>query len=206
MFFGGEGSSTSTIDEREREPLLGKDHDTHNSEPERINDNHTVNDNSSTANNIWRFIISLFYFVCPCIDDARVILPVSEYPSDMDAKFAEAFQAFYESQNVDWFQKLAEAKHSKEVAIKQLQNSKEERVEKEYNRLMGVNKDGAAGGSNRFQAFVNVRDSIRVQKDKINQEYEQKMDLLFFQHYFVIIEEQMEMLISLWKKLRLAPL
>lgn len=198
--FGASASSSTD----EREPLLSTDNDACRCEPENDCCN-TANDSSSWISNIVRFIVSLFYFICPCIDDARVIIPVNEYPTDLDAKLVEDFKEFYRSQNVEWFQKLRDTRHSKERAIQQLQNSKEERVEKEYNRLMAVNNELTTTASNRYQAFVNVRDKIRTEKERINQEFDNKTDLLYSHHYHVIVEEQIGLLISFWKKMRLTP-
>lgn len=199
VFLGLTGPSSSSTDEQE--PLLSNDSH-HPTEPVV-----TVKLRRSMTNNIWRFIVSLYYYLCPCISDARIIIPVNEYPSNMDAKLMEAFDGLCRSQEAEWFQKLVEARQSKEKAILQLQSTKEERIEREYNRLMGVNSELTGTGSNhRYQAFVNVREIIKSEKDKICREYDRRAELLYSHHYNVIVEEQCQMLVSFWKKMRLTPM
>ncbi len=195
---GGQSSSSSSIDERE--PLLSKECD-----PQHCGSIHNVTDTSTGTNHIWRFIVSVYYFLCPCINDARVILPVNEYPDDLDAKLIEEFEDIYKSMEADWFQKLDQARQSKERAIQHLQDTKEERIEKEYNRLIGKNVDLTSTAASRYQAFNNVRNYIRLEKDRLNQEFEQKTDLLYYQHYHVIVAEELDMLVSFWKKMRFTP-
>lgn len=202
MVVGLAGPSSSTD---ERRPLLSQEANNtdHHTEPPKRRV--TVNARSSCMNNTWRFIVSLFYFVCPCIDDERVILPVNEYPTDLNERFVEEIEELFQSLNAEWFQKLDDAKQSKEMAIRQLQHSKEERVEQEYNRLMAGNKDLTSTAVNRLQAFINVRDNIRLEKEKLNEEFDNETDWLCYRHYHVIVEEEIEMLISFWKKMRLTP-
>lgn len=197
VFVGLAGPSTD-----EQEPLLSND--SRNSESVVVSVEHSP----SMMHNVRRFIVSLYYYLCPCVNDARVIIPVNEYPSNMDAKFMEAFDDLCKSQEAEWFQKLVDAKHAKEKAILQLQSTKEERVEKEYNRLMGVKSEltATAPMNHRYQAFVNVREIIKLEKDKISRLYDRKAEALYFHHYHVIVEEQMELLVSFWKKMRLTPM
>ncbi|XP_037034721.1 uncharacterized protein LOC119073396 [Bradysia coprophila] len=200
VFNAGASSSSSSGDERT--PLLPKDHDGQHFEPAI-----TCNGSNrhSSGNNIWRFLVSLFYSLCPCINEGKVILPVNEYPVDFDAKLAAAFDHLYKSLDEDWFQKLIKARRAKQNEITQLQNTKEERVEKEYSRLVGVNSDLSSTAANRFEAFANVREFIRVEKEKINREFDRKTDQLYEEHYDVVVEEQFKMLVSFWKKMRLSP-
>lgn len=197
MFHGLVRQSTSSSSVEERKPLLAKE----GVSSAKI-DSGTTNESSSFR----RFIVSLYYFICPCINDARVIIPVAEYPFDLDAKLAQALNELYKSLEADWFRKLNEAKESKEQAISALHDSKEERVEKEYNRLIGVNVGlTSTASANRYQAFVNVRNYIRLEKEKVNEKFDRKVDLLYLEQYYVIVEEQFETLISFWKKMRLRP-
>lgn len=192
VFSGLAGPSTD-----EHEPLLSKEDHT-DTEP-------VANSGTTMINRFWHFIMSLSYFICPCISDAQVIIPANEYPSDVDTKVVTAFDDLHKSQDIHWFRQLQDARHSKEGSIKQLQNTKEERVEKEYNRLIGAVKNESipTTASYRHQAFVNVRNYIRLEKEKIDREYDRKVDLLYVQHYHRIVEEQIEMLISFWKRMRL---
>lgn len=198
MFPGRAGPSSAD----ECESLLQNEAKTHDSEQLL----ETATASNSSSNSIWHFMVSLYYSLCPCVNDARVIIPTNEYPPDLDAKLMQTFEDLYATLEADWFQKQVELRHLKENAIKKLQNSKEERVKKEYKRLMGGNCDDLSTGSNRHQAFVNVRNVIRMEKEKIDQEYDQKTSLLYSQHYRVVVEAQIEMMISFWKKMRLTPL
>ncbi|KAG4075294.1 hypothetical protein HA402_003085 [Bradysia odoriphaga] len=197
------GASSSSLSGDERAPLLPKNHDAQHSEPAITYDR--SDNRQSSGNNIWRYLVSLFYSLCPCINEERVIIPVNEYPIDFDAKLAAAFDNLYKSLEEDWFQKLIKARRAKQNEITQLQNTKEERVEKEYSRLVGVNSDLSSTAANRFEAFANVREFIRVEKEKINQEFDKKTDQLYMEHYDVVVEEQFKMLVSFWKKMRLLP-
>lgn len=198
VFTGRAGPSSTD----ECEPLMQNEDKTHDSE--QALESGTANNSSS--NGFWHFMASLYYSLCPCVNDARVIIPTNEYPPDLDAKLMQTFEDLYATLEADWFQKQVDLRHLKENAVKKLQNSKEERVEKEYKRLMGGNSDDLSTGSNRHQAFVNVRNAIRMEKEKIDQEYTQKTSLLYRQHYGVVVEAQIEMLVSFWKKMRLTPL
>lgn len=189
-------SSSSSSDERE--PLL-----------RRKNASRTSIDNNGAStgctSSLMRFFVSLF-FLCPCINDSRVIIPVDEYPLDLDAKLARSFESLCATVEADWFRKLDDARHTKEQSIKRLHNSKEERVEKEYARLIGTNANLTltSTSSRRFQAFANVREFIRRDKDRINAEFERSVEQLYLQHYNDIVDKECEMLISFWKRVRLA--
>lgn len=199
LFNAGASTSSSTSSIDERTPLL--EHDPPNSGPVT---NSTANRRSS-SNRIWRFFVSLFYSFCPCVGEGSIIVPVSEYPVDLDAKLAKAFVHLYKSLDEDWYQKLIEVRRSKHMTIKQLQHTKEERVENEYRRLVGINSDLSSTAANRFLAFANVREFIRVETENITHEFERKTDQLCMEHYDVVVEEQFEMLISFWRKIRLSP-
>lgn len=197
-------AGTSSSDESR--PLLTKEKDVYSSQQERVIGHNTGNDDSSrTSNGFWSFLISLFFFLCPCINDTRVKLPVERYPPDFDMRIVEAFEQLYKSLLIKWFEQLEEAQHLKQESLQRLQNEKDILVKKEVVRLMSDKKDVSSTMSkyNYALARMNVRANITMAKKRINDEYIRKLDELHIEQYDVIVEEQIKMLMSFWKKVRL---
>jgi len=116
----------------ENEPLLPNKSDIHDTEQERGINLVTNSENSSrSTNRFCSFITSLFFFLCPCIDDTRDILPVNRYPPNLDTKIVEAFDQLYESLGLKWLLKLEEAHNFKEESLKKLKIEKEELIRQE---------------------------------------------------------------------------
>lgn len=183
----------------ENEPLLSNGYD-----EGRARGHGTGNDYSS-KNTFWRFLVSLFYYICPCVNGTTVILPVNRYPHDLDMKLRKAFEKLYASLGFEWLHKLHEVERLKKEALQKLQNEKEGLVQKEVIRLTKDKKDISLTTSkaNYAVAILHVRADMKARRERINVEYKRKLDELFVPHYDTIIEEQINMLILFWKTIRL---
>ncbi|KAJ6644247.1 hypothetical protein Bhyg_09214 [Pseudolycoriella hygida] len=184
----------------ERRPLLQRDEESHKEQVRAVGSEEI---DSEDRNRLGHFVVSFFYFICPCVKDATVIIPVNEYPPDLDEKFAKALKALHRSFEAEWYRKRTEERHLKGQMLKQLKDTKTERVKKEYQRLMATNSEAAPTNTNQYKAFSNVTKNIRMEKETIEREFEFRMNSFDDHLNCVIVDKQMETLLSLWKKMRL---
>lgn len=134
------------------------------------------------------------------------MLPVTSYPPDLDTRILEVFEQLYKLLSLQWLQKLDEVHQLKEEELLKIQNQKEDLVKKDIIRLMSDKKESSSATSKAYNvlARLNMRTKIKLEKKRIDDEYNRKFDELFNQHYDVVIEEQIKMLILFWKKIRLS--
>lgn len=173
------------------------------------------NRRSSKRNIFWRFFISLFYFCCPCVNNMRVILPVEQYPPDLDMKMMEGFQELHNELGAKWILKFDEAQHNKAEALAEIAKEKEKLVKKEYRRLSREKKDLSGTTSDPMlsrnisnsqeknhlaNARLNVHSIMTAKKKAINENYPDVLQELYNRHYDIIISEQIKTLISIWKQ------
>lgn len=123
----------------------------------------------------------------------------------MDTRILGAFEHLYNLLGFQWLQKLEEIQHLKEEELQTLQNQKDELVKKDIIRLMSEKKESSSATSKACNvlARLNMRTKLKLEKQRIDDEYSKKCDELYNQHYEFIIEEETKMLILFWKKIRL---